>query len=170
MCGQIVDATIMASPKQRNTCAEKADIKAGKVRDAWKEKPAQLRQKDRDARWTVKVSKAAACVGGVALHACSCGLYDCFQRIAITVNRPPQPALFSFNGDDHFFEMPFVGEISTGSIANAPCKLPAEFCGPFRYGLERNGDAAFGQKFLDVAQAKRKPIIRQIASAMISAG
>ena len=58
MGGQIVDATIVAAPKQRNTDAEKADIKAGKIPDDWKDKPAKLRQKDRDARWTVKFSKA----------------------------------------------------------------------------------------------------------------
>ena len=60
MGGQIVDATIVAAPKQRNTDAEKSDIKAGKVPDEWKNKPARLRQKDRDARWTVKFSKAKA--------------------------------------------------------------------------------------------------------------
>jgi IS5 family transposase len=60
MGGQIVDATIVAAPKQRNSEAEKADIKAGKVPDHWKDKPAKLRQKDRDARWTVKFSKAKA--------------------------------------------------------------------------------------------------------------
>ena len=64
MGGQIVDATIVAAPKQRNTDAEKTDIKAGKVPDAWKEKPAKLRQKDRDARWTVKFSKAKVAEGG----------------------------------------------------------------------------------------------------------
>lgn len=58
MGGQIVDATIVAAPKQRNSDGEKADIKAGKVPDAWKDKPAKLAQKDRDARWTVKYSKA----------------------------------------------------------------------------------------------------------------
>jgi IS5 family transposase len=58
MGGQIVDATIVAAPKQRNTDAEKAAIKAGKIPDEWKHKPAKLRQKDRDARWTVKFSKA----------------------------------------------------------------------------------------------------------------
>jgi transposase, IS5 family len=58
MGGQIVDATIVAAPKQRNSEAEKTDIKAGKVPDAWKETPAKLRQKDRDARWTMKFSKA----------------------------------------------------------------------------------------------------------------
>ncbi len=58
MGGQIVDATVVAAPKQRNTGYGKADIKAGKIPDAWKDKPAKLRQKDRDARWTVKFSKA----------------------------------------------------------------------------------------------------------------
>ena len=58
MGGQIVDATIVAAPKQRNTNEEKQAIKEGRVPDAWKDKPAKLAQKDRDARWTVKYSKA----------------------------------------------------------------------------------------------------------------
>lgn len=58
MSGQIVDATIIAAPKQRNTEAERAVIKAGQISQDWKEKPAKLRQKDRDARWTVKLSRA----------------------------------------------------------------------------------------------------------------
>ena len=59
MGGQIVDATIVAAPKQRNTNEEKQTIKQGRVPDAWQEKPAKLAQKDRDARWTVKYSKAS---------------------------------------------------------------------------------------------------------------
>ncbi len=58
MGGQIIDATIVSAPKQRNTDGEKADIRAGRVPEAWKDKPAKLAQKDRDARWTVKFSKA----------------------------------------------------------------------------------------------------------------
>jgi IS5 family transposase len=58
MGGQIIDASIVAAPKQRNTDGEKAEIKAGRIPDAWKDKPAKLAQKDRDARWTVKWSKA----------------------------------------------------------------------------------------------------------------
>jgi IS5 family transposase len=45
MGGQIVDATIVAAPKQRNTDAEKASIKAGKVPEHWQDNPARLRQK-----------------------------------------------------------------------------------------------------------------------------
>lgn len=46
------------SAKQRNTDGEKAEIRAGRIPEAWKDKPAKLAQKDRDARWTVKFSKA----------------------------------------------------------------------------------------------------------------
>ena len=58
MGGQIIDATVVPAPKQRNTEAEKAAIKEGKIPEHWKAKPARLRQKDRDARWSVKYSKA----------------------------------------------------------------------------------------------------------------
>jgi IS5 family transposase len=58
MSGQIVDASLVQAPRQRNTQAEKADIKAGRVPEGWKQSPARLRHKDRDARWTVKFTKA----------------------------------------------------------------------------------------------------------------
>jgi hypothetical protein len=53
MSGQIIDATIVAAPKQRNTDGEKREIKEGRTPAAWAGKPAKPRQKDRDARWTV---------------------------------------------------------------------------------------------------------------------
>ncbi|MEC5293889.1 MULTISPECIES: transposase, partial [unclassified Aurantimonas] len=68
MGGQIVDATIVAAPKQRNSEDEKAAIKAGEVPQAWKDNPAKLRQKDRDARWTVKFSKAKPAAPGKPQH------------------------------------------------------------------------------------------------------
>jgi len=58
MGGQIVDASLIAAPKQRNTEDEKKDLKEGRIPEDWKARPAKLRQKDRDARWTVKFSKA----------------------------------------------------------------------------------------------------------------
>jgi len=57
MSGQIIAASIVACPKQRNT-EEKRAIKEGRMPEGWSEKPAKLAQKDRDARWTVKWSKA----------------------------------------------------------------------------------------------------------------
>jgi IS5 family transposase len=58
MSGQIVDASLVAAPKQRNSAAEKAEIKAGRIPQEWKDKPAKLAQKDRDARWTLVFGKA----------------------------------------------------------------------------------------------------------------
>ncbi|MET3287289.1 UNVERIFIED_ORG: IS5 family transposase [Sphingomonas sp. 1057] len=53
---EIIDATVVPAPKQRNTEAEKTAIKEGRVSEDWK--PAKARQKDRDARWSIKYSKA----------------------------------------------------------------------------------------------------------------
>lgn len=58
MSGQLVDASIVAAPKQRNTQAEKQAIREGRVPEDWQDRRAKLRQKDRDARWTVKTTKA----------------------------------------------------------------------------------------------------------------
>jgi len=58
MAGQIVDSSLVAAPRQRNTQEEKQEIKAGRIPAACKERPARLRHKDRDARWTVKFTKA----------------------------------------------------------------------------------------------------------------
>ena len=43
--GQIIDATVVPAPKQRDTDEEKAAIKQGKIPERWKEKPAKIRQK-----------------------------------------------------------------------------------------------------------------------------
>ena len=56
--GQMVDATIVAVPKQRNKREENATIKAGDVPQEWAEKPAKRRQKDTQARWTKKHGKS----------------------------------------------------------------------------------------------------------------
>jgi transposase, IS5 family len=52
--GQIIDATIVPVPKQRNSRDENETVKAGGTPAEWKKKPAKLRQKDCDARWTKK--------------------------------------------------------------------------------------------------------------------
>lgn len=58
MGGQIVDATLVAAPKQRNTEPEKAAIKEGRTAaEIWPDEPARAAQKDTDARWTLKFAK-----------------------------------------------------------------------------------------------------------------
>ncbi|MBS1035265.1 transposase [Gluconobacter cerinus] len=58
MSGQILDATLVAAPKLRNTNTEKVVLWAGRIPEDWQDKPAKLSHKDRHARWTLKVTKA----------------------------------------------------------------------------------------------------------------
>lgn len=58
MGGQMIDASIVPVPKQRNTREENATIKAGETPKDWDDKPAKRRQKDTDARWTKKHGKS----------------------------------------------------------------------------------------------------------------
>ena len=56
MSGQIIDASLVPAPKQRNTEEEKAAIKDGKsAAEIWPDAPNKAAQKDTDARWTLKV-------------------------------------------------------------------------------------------------------------------
>ena len=54
MGGQIVDASIVAAPRQRMSEEEKQTVKGGGIPEDWTKKPRKLAQKDRDARWTLK--------------------------------------------------------------------------------------------------------------------
>ncbi|PHP65103.1 IS5/IS1182 family transposase [Zhengella mangrovi] len=56
MSGQIVDATLVPPPKQRNTEVEKEAIKDGKTAgEIWPDEPNQTAQKDTDARRTLTI-------------------------------------------------------------------------------------------------------------------
>jgi IS5 family transposase len=56
MSGQIVDASLVPAPKQRNNDPEKEAIKAGKTAaEIWPDEPNKAAQKDINARWTLKV-------------------------------------------------------------------------------------------------------------------
>jgi IS5 family transposase len=52
--GQMVDATIVAVPRQRNSRDENEQVRAGTTPEDWKKRPSKNRQKDKDARWTKK--------------------------------------------------------------------------------------------------------------------
>ena len=56
--GQILDASIVPVPKNRNTRDENKSIKAGDMPEDWADKPAKRSQKDMDARWTKKHGKS----------------------------------------------------------------------------------------------------------------
>jgi len=52
--GQIIDASFIPIPRQRNTHAENAAIKVGETPEEWQEEPAKLWQIDISVRWTVE--------------------------------------------------------------------------------------------------------------------
>ena len=71
MSGQIIDASLIAAPRQRHTEAEKAAIRTGQsAAEIGPDEPAKAAQKDTDARWLdgeVPRGKAEAgrqCAGG----------------------------------------------------------------------------------------------------------
>lgn len=67
MGGQIVDASIIAAPRQRMTDTEKEIVKGGDIPPDWKAKPRKLAQKDRDARWTLKRGRRKKRPDGTAM-------------------------------------------------------------------------------------------------------
>ena len=66
MGGQIIDASIVPVPKQRNSGDDNARIKEGETPEGWENQPAKRSQKDTDARWTKKHGKSVN--AGVKVH------------------------------------------------------------------------------------------------------
>lgn len=56
--GQMVDASFVEVPRQRNSREDNASIKAGERPESWEEQPGKARQKDIHARWTKKNSQS----------------------------------------------------------------------------------------------------------------
>lgn len=56
--GQIIDATLIPVPKQRNTREEHKQISNGEKPAEWEKQPHRSSQKDTDARWTKKNSQS----------------------------------------------------------------------------------------------------------------
>lgn len=52
--GQIMDATLIPVPKQRNSDEENQKLKQGQLPKDWEDHPHKVSQKDTDARWTKK--------------------------------------------------------------------------------------------------------------------
>lgn len=52
--GQIIDATLVPVPVQRNSREENKKVKQGEIPPEWQDKPHKQSQKDTDARWTKK--------------------------------------------------------------------------------------------------------------------
>jgi len=79
--GQIVDATLIPVPKQRNTRTENQTIKQGDVPSEWQEQPHKMAQKDIDARWT---KKNGVSYYGYKNHISSDVRYNFIRRYSVT--------------------------------------------------------------------------------------
>jgi DNA-binding NtrC family response regulator len=62
--GQMIDATFVEAPRQRNSREDNAKIKAGERPEGWDdpEQAAKRRQKDLDARWTKRTTKPTTAI------------------------------------------------------------------------------------------------------------
>ena len=67
MSGQIIDASIVQAPRQRLRREEKEEIAEGKIPKDWEANPHKVAQKDREARWMLKHSKAKSKSGDKAI-------------------------------------------------------------------------------------------------------
>jgi IS5 family transposase len=84
MGGQIVDASLIAVPRQRKTVTEKAQIKAGrKARDIWQDKPTKAAQKDTDAHWTVKIDRPRDPEAERSVPEVAIAVFGCKTHVAI---------------------------------------------------------------------------------------
>ncbi len=87
--GQIIDASIVPVPTQRNSRDENDQLRAGRTPAGWKQKLAKLRQKDRDARWTKKHDRSFF---GYKNHVNADAKYKLIRRYEVTdVVGPRQP-------------------------------------------------------------------------------
>lgn len=78
-CGQIVDASLVQAPVQRNKSEEADAVKEGTMPLGWK--PHKRAQKDVDARWTKKHGKSYF---GYKLHASVDKRYKLLCKMAVT--------------------------------------------------------------------------------------
>ena len=74
---------IIAAPRQRNTDAEKADVKAGRIPEDWTANPAKLRQKDRDGRWTLKRGRRKPKSDGTLMMAIATPVYGYKSHVGV---------------------------------------------------------------------------------------
>ena len=52
--GQIIDATLVPVPKQRNSREDNKEVTANRLQSGWNKSPKRLQQRDLDARWVRK--------------------------------------------------------------------------------------------------------------------
>jgi len=83
MGGQIVDASIVAAPRQRMTDEEREIIRGGGIPQDWTTKPRKFAQKDRDARWTLKRGREKRRPDGGTMAEIATPVFGCKSHINV---------------------------------------------------------------------------------------
>jgi len=114
--GQIVDASFVLAPRQRNTRDENKKIKDGEGGDLWNDKPDKKRQKDIDASWT---QKGGEDFFGYKVSAKVDGKSKFVKKIVVTTASPHDSKMFpdlmdeSDRGQVTFADSAYVGQEET---------------------------------------------------------
>ena len=114
--GQIVDASFVLAPRQRNTREENKKIKDGEGGDLWNDKPNKKRQKDIDASWA---QKGGEDFFGYKVSAKVDGTSKFVKKIVVTTASPHDSKMFpdlmdeSDRGQVTFADSAYVGQQET---------------------------------------------------------
>ena len=114
--GQIVDASFVLAPRQRNTREENKKIKDGEGGDLWNDKPNKKRQKDIDASWA---QKGGEDFFGYKVSAKVDGKSKFVKKIVVTTASPHDSKMFpdlmdeSDRGQVTFADSAYVGQEET---------------------------------------------------------
>ena len=114
--GQIVDASFVLAPCQRNTREENKKIKAGEGDELWNDRPNKKRQKDIDASWA---QKGGEDFFGYKVSAKVDGKSKFVKKIVVTTASPHDSKMFpdlmdeSDRGQVTFADSAYVGQEET---------------------------------------------------------
>ena len=114
--GQIVDASFVLAPRQRNTREENKRIKEGEGGGLWNDKPNKKRQKDIDASWA---QKGGEDFFGYKVSAKVDGKSKFVKKIVVTTASPHDSKMFpdlmdeSDRGQVTFADSAYVGQEET---------------------------------------------------------
>lgn len=86
-------------------------------------------------------------------------LHENIKRVAVGIDRPPEPVLHPVDRDYNFVQMPFV--IWAGTVpADADGKMSPEAVDPETDRFAAHDHATRGKQILDISRAQRKAMVR----------
>lgn len=86
------------------------------------------------------------------------GLHENIKRVALGIDRPPEPVLHPVDRDHNLVQMPFA--IWAGTVpTDTGGKMRAKPIDPETDGFTAHDDTSFGEQILDIRCAQRKPMV-----------